>query len=258
LETNLSPGTAKRRFLIKWLLIAFSLVSLYFFAFTYLIDRRPFVEWTLIKGGPEEEKAQAQLIKMPDGKIILINAGDAEGSLLFFLKKQKIKDIDVIVLSSNTSLSTSGLNGMFKAGIRIKEFWTNPLVFPNPNWATILELIQTKSIPIRFLRPGGALYQSEVSQLAVVSLARDSLALKLTHGSNKVLLILSEASSLKSENLHLGCELFPVDILLDYTEGVGKQKAWESCAVASNNLGKQKGTFKLLLKGDSYRWKRSR
>lgn len=252
METDLSPGTAKRRFLIKWLLISFSLVSIYFFAFTYLIDKRPFVEWTLIKGGPEEEKAQAQLIKMPDGKIILINAGDAEGSLLFFLKKQKIKDIDVLILSSNSSVVTSGLKEMIRAGIRIKEIRTNPMASLTYNWNF------TKSIPHRDLVKLETLFQNRTTYLNLVSLASNALALKLVHGSNSVLVILSEPSKMKSEAFHVGCDLFPVDIFLDYAEGLEKSKTWDSCAQSATKLGKQKGTFKILLKGDSYKWKRGR
>ena len=73
MEQDSTLSRRRIEFFVKWGSIAVSLVVLYLLAFTYLIDKRPFVEWTLIKANPNEARAESQLIKLPDGKVFLLN-----------------------------------------------------------------------------------------------------------------------------------------------------------------------------------------
>ncbi len=260
MEPVLNINHKRQQFILKWSLIAISCVLLYLLAFNYLIDKRPFVEWTLIKGGSNEEVPESQLIKMPDGKVFLINAGDASGSLLPYLKKQKIKDVDLLILTSTLPKAISGIHGLINTGVRIKEIRTHSFLSQTTEWENLKTLIQSKSIIDSPLESEEILYRMGATEFRFISKSKDLVLLKMLHGTNKVLLMLGDASSLNHEISQMNCEDLKVDILLNYLNinPSIKSSMEQACSHSYIDLSREMGTFKILLKGDSFKWKRGR
>ncbi|MFM8313355.1 MAG: hypothetical protein ACKOA8_03640 [Deltaproteobacteria bacterium] len=250
----------RARFFLKWGSIALGWIVLYLLAFTFLIDKRPFVEWTLIKSDSQTHAAQAQLVKMPDGQVFLINAGKAAGSLLLYLKKQKIKDIDQLILSSFGPDSISALKDMLGSGIRIKEVKTNPLSLETADWLAIKEIFLKKGISLQSLSLESFLFSQSQTQLKVMALAKDSLILRLIHGKNSLAAGLGDSSAIGGGIRSLGCSQLKTEVLVDYTQPQTQEPYldWVGCLNPEHNLSLEPGTFKILLKGDSFKWKRGR
>lgn len=258
LESSLSHSL-KKHFLLKWASIALLLVVLYGAAFSYLIDRRPFVEWTLIKSGPQDKKVQSHLIKLPDGKVFLINSMSASGSLLFFLKKQKIKDIDLVVLTSFQHSNFVGLNEILGAGIRVKDIKFYSSNTSSNEWDSILPLLRTKSLTPKALSSEESLYENGTTQLRFLSVSADSpVLINLIHGANKLLLISGEEEKLNLHNFRVNCRDFGVDVFVSDSPVIGLDTFLKTCTSFPKNLSEEEGTFKILFKGDSYKWKRGR
>lgn len=232
---SLSNQPHKIRFIFKWAGIAASLVVLYILAFYYLIDKRPFVEWTLIKSRPEETRPQAQLIKLPDGKVFLLDPGDDLGSLLFYLKKQKIKNIDSLILISDAPASRAGIKALADSGIRIDQI-----------------------IAVKSLQTTEMLYDNQNTRLSRLSFAPGVIGLRLVHGANKLILILQDEDKSKSATSQVNCEEFNADVFLNYSKNLSWDKVLTDCSSSAANLSNEKGTFKILFKGDSFKWKRGR
>jgi beta-lactamase superfamily II metal-dependent hydrolase len=250
----------RQKFLIKWAAIALTLIALYLLAFVYLIDRRPFVEWTLIKGAAGEVVASSHLIKMPDGKVILLNAGEASGSLLPYLKKQKIKDIDLLILTSLAPRNISGLGEMISTGVRIKEIKVNPQSQKTPEWDVLQSKLLNRGVVIGVLTQGEKLYALTETELNVWVLLQNSLGIQLKHGRNKLLALLGDLPSFESQKLSESCEQFRADILINYIEPQSESQKlkWLDCVHPIADLSREPGTFKILLKGDSFKWKKGR
>ena len=198
-------------FLTKWILIGLTLISLYLLSFKYLIDKRPFVEWTMINVNSKELQADAHLLKMPDGKIILIDVGDPDSILVPYLKKQKVTDIDLVLISHMHKDHYGGLPALLSAGVRIKEIRLNlpdkaqcALEVPwGCDWAHIQEtitLLQGKGIPVLEEKPGDIYYENGDTKLEVLyaydglhtpigktDLNNMSVLLRLSQGTTRVL-----------------------------------------------------------------------
>ena len=260
MESDLSMARRRQKFLIKWGAIGLSLVALYLLAFIYVIDRRPFVEWTLIKGAPDEVVASSQLIKMPDGKVILINAGQASGSLLPFLKKQKIKDIDLVLLTSTAPRNISALEEMVVTGVRIKEIKTSPQSQKSPAWEEVQNKLLNRGVKIQSVTQKEKLYLIAKTELSAISSHDNSMLIQLKHGVNSLLLVMGETSGFIEKLTSESCEELKSDILINYSEPQSDSQKLKivECSRPSLDLSRELGTFKILLKGDSFRWKRGR
>lgn len=257
LDRELTVNEKKLRFLAKWFSIALTLIVLYLLAFTYLIDKRPFVEWTLIKGSPAEARPSSQLIKLPDGKVFLLDADEASGSLLPYLKKQKIKDIDLLVLSSTSSRSISGLETLIQAGVRIAEVRVNSHGVKNSSWEKVSNQLSRKGIPILSLESGKKLFDLKNTQLEVIRAWNDAVVFRLLHGKNSLLLLVGEVEKGSEFDLKDDCSHLKSDILLNYTD-MSLGQTLPDCIKSEVDLSRELGTFKILLKGDSFKWKRGR
>lgn len=256
--TELDWVVKRKKFLLKWGLIGFGLITAYLLSFQLLIDKRPFVEWTLIKSGPEQTQPEAQLVKMPDGQVFLINAGEAKGTLLFYLKKQKIKDIDLLLLTSYEPWALSGLKEMLFKGIRIKEILVNPLSPEKPSWIEIKQRFLSKGGIVSSLDSHRTLFSKLQTDLKVVALDKDALVIRLVHGKNSLALGLGSPLGLGPQLRQLNCSHLKTEVVLNYTE-TEKQEPyldWLGCLKPIYDLSSEKGTFKVLLKGDSFKLKR--
>lgn len=232
---SLSNQPHRIRFIFKWVGIAATLVVLYILAFYYLIDKRPFVEWTLIKSRPEETRPQAQLIKLPDGKVFLLEPGTDFGSLLFYLKKQKIKNIDSLIIISDAPASRAGIKALADSGIRIDQI-----------------------VVLRSLETPAVLYDNQNTRLSRLSFESGATGLKLIHGTNRLILILQDEDKSQSAASKVNCGEFNVDVFLNYSDNSSWDKFLTDCSSSAANLSNEKGTFKILFKGDSFKWKRGR
>jgi hypothetical protein len=256
--TEIDLSARRRKFLLKWGAIGAGWIALYLLAFVYLIDKRPFVEWTLIKSGPQETKAEAQLIKMPDGQVFLMGAGGAAGSLLAYLKKQKIKDIDKLILTSSQPYFTSGLKDMLGVGVRIKEVLVPSNSLKSKEWTEIESQLKSKGLVLSPINLSQPLFQKESTRLEVIGSDVDSLALRLAHGKNSLVVGSGDPSLLGLQIAKLNCQSLKTDLLINYTELKNKEPYldWVGCLKPARDLSDEKGTFKILLKGDSFKLKR--
>jgi len=256
--TEIDLSAKRRKLLLKWGVIGTGWIALYLLGFIYLIDKRPFVEWALIKSGPQETKAEAQLIKMPDGQVFLMGAGDAEGSLLPYLKKQKIKDIDKLILASSQPYFTSGLKEMLGVGVRIKEVLVPSNSLKSKGWTEIEAQLKNKGLVLSPINLSQPLFQKDSTRLEAIASDGDSLALRLVHGKNSLVVGLGDPSLIGLQIAKLNCQSLKTDLLINYTESKNNEPYlnWVGCLKPERDLSIEKGTFKILLKGDSFKLKR--
>lgn len=248
----------RKKFLVKWALVASALTILYLLAFEFIIDKRPAVEWNLIKSAPGQSRPESQLIKLPNGQVFLINAGEAAGNLLFQLKKQKIKDVDVLILSSYGADSLSALLEMLKTGTRIKEILFNPFSEENGSWLTIKQKFLSLGGKLTPLALSQVLFSQPSTQMQLVALDKDALVLRLVHGKNSLALGLGNPSGLGPQLSKLNCDQLKTEVVLNYTvpENTEPYLDWIGCLKPVYDLSHEKGTFKILFKGDSFKLKR--
>lgn len=258
MDPILMAQSHRQKFFIKWGAIGLALIGLYLLAFVYLIDKRPFVEWTLIKGGPTQIEVDSQLIKMPDGKVFLLDAGDSKGSLLPYLKKQKIKDIDLLILSSTLPKYRLALKPLILSGVRIKEIKVNLPTAKETESVDFLEFIRNQDIPVAPLIKGDLYFNSGETKLEVISVFEHAIILKLNHGQNRLLVGAGAAPSFSLAEFKTSCEGLKADILIDGIDLKSRSHnpSIRDCTNPTTDLSLDPGTFKVLLKGDSFKIKR--
>jgi hypothetical protein len=237
-----------------------ALIVLYSLSFTFLIDKRPFVEWTLIKGSPEETAAEAQLIKMPDGQVMLLNSGEASGSLNSYLKKQKVRDLDLVILGSLAQRDILGIQSLLSAGVRIREVRFNPSFQKSQGWQETQLQLQRKGVVVKEFSKTESFFNTKETQFRVLGYGKNYSVLRLNHGVNHLLVTLGEAPLADQDLFNLSCDFLKNDIFLDYFDyGKSEKKLrWPSCFQVASDLSQKAGTFKILLKGDSFKWKQGR
>lgn len=114
--------------MIKWalaVLIIFISVPVFLY---YTEAKDPDVEWTMINVNYSEQQADAHLIKVRNGKTILIDVGHrntAGRSLVPFLKNRSIKKIDTIFITHPHIDHYGGLDALLNDEIKIKEIYFN-------------------------------------------------------------------------------------------------------------------------------------
>lgn len=248
----------RKKFLLKWASIAIALIISYLVVFEFIIDKRPAVEWTLIKADSGQTQAESQLVKLPNGQVLLFNAGEASGSLMFHLKKQKIKDIDYLLLSSYQPSAISGLLDILKKGTRIKEVLFNPFSLENSSWLEIKEKLLREGVKTTPLESGKVIFSQAITQLQILALEKNSLVLRLVHGKNSLAVGTGSPSGLGHQLSKLNCDSLRTEVLFNYTETETKEPYldWVGCLKPVYDLSSEKGTFKILFKGDSFKLKR--
>ena len=112
-------------------LVAFLMALLVIFALgagCRSVFRVPETRWTMLNVSPAEAQADCHLIEFPDGSKALIDiadGSDAPGNALAFLQKQKIKHIDLVVISHFHLDHYGRLVDLIKAGITVGRVVVN-------------------------------------------------------------------------------------------------------------------------------------
>lgn len=91
-------------------------------------SRRPPTRWTMINVSPVKNQADCHLIELSDGRVILIDAAeaaDAPGTVVAFLKTQRIRHIDLVVLSHFHWDHYGKLLEIINAGIKVERVAIN-------------------------------------------------------------------------------------------------------------------------------------
>ncbi len=90
--------------------------------------RRPSLEWVMINVNQTGQQADAHLIRVRDGKTILIDAGHrntAESMLLPFLRREGITTIDSVFITHPHIDHYGGLEYILRSGINVGEIFFN-------------------------------------------------------------------------------------------------------------------------------------
>lgn len=175
--------------------------------------------WTMINVTPAETQADCHLIEFPDGIKVLVDiadARDAPGTALAFLRKHKIKHINLAVISHFHTDHYGRLRDTINAGIVVDRVAVNvpvrevgdPESMSGSGWQDIQSLLQflrEKQVPYFTPKAGDRLIESHsadglTAALDVVSLydgihtpigktdVNDtSIILRLSHGSIRAL-----------------------------------------------------------------------
>ena len=112
----------------KIILALITLCGVLIFSMYYRTARNPDIEWTMIDVNYSKQQADAHLIRVRNGKTILIDAGHrntAQNALLPFLKGKSIKEIDTIFISHPHIDHYGGLDNLLQDTIKIKEIHLN-------------------------------------------------------------------------------------------------------------------------------------
>jgi competence protein ComEC len=98
-------------------------------------------------------QGDSELIELPDGKNILIDAGDQEGSakLISYLKERNIKDIDLVIIS-HPHLDHYG--GLLKAvkNLNIKQIYDSGAPTNSSTYLKLLKLLNEKKVKLTIAR----------------------------------------------------------------------------------------------------------
>jgi len=115
--------------MLKKILIPFVIASVFLMISIYSTSEpRPDMEWTMVNVNYSAQQADAHVIKIKDGKTILIDAGHrntAKDSLLPFLIKKSIDKIDIVFISHPHKDHYGGLDILLDNDIKINEIYFN-------------------------------------------------------------------------------------------------------------------------------------
>jgi competence protein ComEC len=175
--------------------------------------------WTMLMITPREDVADSHLIRLPDGRIVLIDAGklgDAPGAVLKQLQALKVTALDLVVISHFHIDHYGALTELIDAGITIKRVAGN---VPNKEaadrempWgcnladvASVLEKLKARGIPyvtpkigerlLELTTPRGTavtldvicLYDGVNTPIGMTDVNDTSMIVRLSHGPTRAL-----------------------------------------------------------------------
>lgn len=115
-------------------------------------------------------QGDSELIELPDGKNILIDAGDQEGSakLVAYLKERNIKDIDLVIIS-HPHLDHYG--GLLKAvkNLNIKQIYDSGVPTNSSTYLKLLKLLNQKKVKLTIARKNQELKFSDGINLKILA-----------------------------------------------------------------------------------------
>ena len=175
--------------------------------------------WTMLMVTPNDDVADCHLIRFPDGRIVLIDAGklgDSHHAVLDQLKAQHITALDLVIISHWHIDHYGALEDIMEAGIAIKAVAGNVPAQASANleipWGTnlahvsiVLKKLADRHIPYFTPRMGERLIETRTAQGTPVSLEvicrfdglhsplgltnvnDTSMIIRLSHGSTRAL-----------------------------------------------------------------------
>ena len=175
--------------------------------------------WTMLMVSPNDDVADCHLIRLPDGRKVLIDAGklgDSPGAALAAVKAQKITALDLVILSHFHIDHYGALWDLIEAGITIKRVAINVPVQASADqekgWGcnldhvrATLKKLEEHHIPYFTPKTGERILETTTAQGTVVALDviclydglnspigltdvnETSMIVRLSHGSTRAL-----------------------------------------------------------------------
>ena len=119
-------------------------------------------------------QGDASLVKFPNGESILIDGGDAtkewdqgKNAILPFLKFNMISNIKYVVASHPHNDHIGGLTEILKT-INVDTLVISNYKFSTKKYAEMIEISQSKEIPIRYIGKGDQLYPDSSCRVYVL------------------------------------------------------------------------------------------
>jgi competence protein ComEC len=112
----------------KFILIIVTIIIISLIFSCSVFTKHNDVEWTMVNENYSGQQADAHVIQIKNGKTILIDAGHqntAGNSLVPFLRKRSINELDLVFISHPHNDHYGGLNILLNNGIKIKEIYFN-------------------------------------------------------------------------------------------------------------------------------------
>lgn len=169
------------------------------------------MQWTMININSRAWQGDAHLLRLPDKKVFLIDAGDSDGQLVPYLRSKAIHSIDKILISHAHKDHYIGIFAILAASIPIREVW---MQFPvkkdcdreSPwgcDWKNLEKLrraLKSYAVPLKGPKQGDIYFESGNVKLQLLYLFDGintpigqtdindtSMVLKLTHGKRSAL-----------------------------------------------------------------------
>jgi competence protein ComEC len=167
--------------------------------------------WTMLNVNSGLTQADAHVLRMPDGQVFLVDAGNVSSDLPGLLRRHGIEYIDKIVISHPHKDHYAGLGPLLDGGIGLGGLYMNEPVREicdqERPWGcdfahvqATLERCRSRGIPVKAMHAGDVLYDRAETRLEVLyaydgldtpigrtDINDTSVILRLTHGRIKAL-----------------------------------------------------------------------
>lgn len=139
----------------------------------------PSVEWTMVNVCTTSLQADAHLLRVPDGRFLLVDAGDNEGRLVGYLRRRGVKRLERVLISHLHKDHYAGLTAIAEAGIGIGEVDLNypdrsvcdaeiPWGCDYPHIESTIGRLRERGIPVHEVRPGEVVHDKDGVRLEVL------------------------------------------------------------------------------------------
>ena len=132
------------------------------------------------------------LIRAPEGRVILLDAGSAQASpfVLAALRRRHIETIDLLVLMSPEETSIGGVPALLGSGIAVTQVWDNGVSDAGEVRRDALEAIRRRHIPSSAASSGDTIQVGEMLFVTALwppdrgpSAQRDPLVCRINYGN---------------------------------------------------------------------------
>lgn len=136
------------------------------------------------------------LIRTPEGRAILIDAGSAQAGpiLATSLRRLDVQTIDLLILTSPEDTSIGGVPGLLESGIPVTQVWDNPVADTGEARRNALEAIRRRHIPSSTASAGDAIQVGAMLFVSAIwppttggAAGRDPLVCRINYGSTAFL-----------------------------------------------------------------------
>jgi len=146
-------------------------------------------------------------IVFPDGKNMLIDAGEKDSEVYYLLENYKIEKIDYLVITHPHSDHAGGMEDI------IEKFWVEKIIMPDASspatfFDNLLDTIDKRNIPVVQAKEGVVIHKEEDLTAEIISPDEDgyndlnnmSAVIKITYGENEFL-FMGDAEIEAEENI---------------------------------------------------------